>query len=261
MNPDQEAVLNLVALNRNTYPGRGIVVGLQPDGKHMVQVYWIMGRSTGSRNRVLVQNDGNSVRTQAVEPVLGTDPVQYRVVETDGLGLIIYQAMAEYRAINVVSNGDQTDTVIRGLQRGKDPGRALKTRNHEPDEPNYTPRITAVSWFAKGIMGTRPLTEMFIIRKSLFGSWSDRQCFRYEKFGPGLGFCLTTYQENGKPLPPFRGEPYLLPIPDGVAKQVAEEMWGALNKDNRVALVVKLFTLNPDDTRIHIINKHALATA
>ena len=38
----------------NTYPGRGIVLGLTPDGTRAVAAYFIMGRSVNSRNRVFL---------------------------------------------------------------------------------------------------------------------------------------------------------------------------------------------------------------
>ena len=49
-------------LRQNVYPGRGIVVGKSTSGD-LVQVYWIMGRSANSRNRVFVYE--NEVRMRA----------------------------------------------------------------------------------------------------------------------------------------------------------------------------------------------------
>ena len=42
-------------LSTNTYPGRGIILGVTPDGTKSVAAYFIMGRSVNSRNRVFVQ--------------------------------------------------------------------------------------------------------------------------------------------------------------------------------------------------------------
>ena len=60
-------------LKSNAYPGRGIVIGRTPDGTHAVTAYFIMGRSTNSRNRVFVE-DGEGIRTQAFDPSKLTDP-------------------------------------------------------------------------------------------------------------------------------------------------------------------------------------------
>ena len=53
-------------LKENSYPGRGIVIGKTPNGKHAVTAYFIMGRSENSRNRVFVE-EGEGIRTEAFD--------------------------------------------------------------------------------------------------------------------------------------------------------------------------------------------------
>ena len=54
-------------LENNAYPGRGIVIGRSEDAKYAVAAYFIMGRSSNSRNRVFVV-DGEGIRTRAFDP-------------------------------------------------------------------------------------------------------------------------------------------------------------------------------------------------
>ena len=43
-------------LKENSYPGRGIIVGRSEDGTKAVIAYFIMGRSSNSRNRIFVED-------------------------------------------------------------------------------------------------------------------------------------------------------------------------------------------------------------
>ena len=125
---------NFSALSENTYPGRGIIVGQTADASKMVQVYWIMGRSSNSRNRVFVAEDNNHMRTKAYDESRLEDP-----------SLIIYYPIRQEQDFHIVSNGDQTDTLWEGIQSGKSFEQSLKSRQYEPDGPNFTPRITAMT--------------------------------------------------------------------------------------------------------------------
>jgi IMP cyclohydrolase len=232
---------NILALAENPYPGRGIVAGLDESGLYMVQVYWIMGRKPNSRNRVFDADDNGRLFTEAADPSKVEDP-----------SLIIYNAMREKGLNYVVSNGDQTDTVISSLIPSTfSLDLALRGREYEPDKPNFTPRITAINSIAKG------RTELFmsLLRKSLFGEGCDR--FTYELTpAPGFGYCITTYTGDGDPLPPFAGEPVLMPLVGGI-KKIANDYWAALNEENRVSLAVKSIQISSGNSSIHIINKYA----
>ena len=255
---------NRDALAANPYPGRGIVLGLSEDGDKAVQAYWVMGRSENSRNRILVRENG-TVRTEAFDSSKVEDP-----------SLIIYNAMrtAQFPSwgadVHVVSNGDQTDTVrakIGGLSRPKGPRGmfedfvgALLTREFEPDAPNFTPRITGMialadtdSIYGYSIICRNPVTE------------EPEYAFsrgRLDSIPAGAGICFHTYEEDGDPLPAFKGSPYAVPV-GATAEETAESLWEELNPDNRVSLVVKTIGLagreapqrNYGLTDVHIINK------
>ena len=119
-------------LRENSYPGRGIVIGRSADGEHAVIAYFIMGRSENSRNRVFLE-DGDGIRTEAFDPAKLVDP-----------SLIIYSPVRVIDGKTIVTNGDQTDTIYDFIAKGDSFENALQTRTFEPDEPNYTPRISVL---------------------------------------------------------------------------------------------------------------------
>ncbi len=234
-----EARDNFEELKNNPYPGRGIVCGMDPSGKYLVQVYWIMGRSGNSRNRVF-EAKGGLLRTAAADPSTLADP-----------SLIIYNAMRELSDLYVVTNGDQTDTIIQGLLAGASFGQALNTRQYEPDKPNYTPRISAICSLRDGM----PVAEISILKRSAFGDGCDRQTFRYESFGPGFGHFISTYQGDGNPLPSFKGDPRVMPL-EADAAAIADTYWSALNVENRVSLAVKFIEIMSGQSEITIRNQY-----
>jgi hypothetical protein len=207
----------------NPYPGRGLVLGRSEANDEWLQIYWIMGRSENSRNRVFVAR-GGELRTRAADPARVADP-----------SLIIYEAMLELPGVFIVSNGDQTRTVYDVLEAGGRFEDALEMREREPDAPNYTPRIT-------GLIDLRldePSFALSILRANPADpTRTDRTTFRPTPPPAGFGVGLTTYQGDGSPLPPFRGDPLWLPLL-GTAAEVADAYWAALDPENRVALAVK----------------------
>jgi IMP cyclohydrolase len=210
-------------IRQNSYPGRGLVIGRSSAEGAWLQIYWIMGRSQHSRNRRFVV-EGNSMRTEPVDVSLVKDP-----------SLIIYNAMLELPGIYLVTNGDQTDTIVETLQAGGTFDDALGTREREPDAPNYTPRISGMLDFNK-----QPVEIALNILKgnAVDPKMTDRFTFRFAEPPSGLGYCITTYQGDGKPLPPFTGDPLLMPC-EGSAEEVLAAYWDALDADNRVSLAVK----------------------
>ena len=191
-------------LRANPYPGRGIVVSKD------VVYYWIMGRSANSRNRVFVPtNDG--IRTQAHDPALLEDP-----------SLIIYHPVRTMGKKLVVTNGDQTDTIVNaGSFRD-----GCMVREFEPDAPNFTPRISAV-------INEDGSFEISILKHQENGR-CQRNFFAYEGADEGVGYFISTYQGDGNPLPTFAGEPIEVALPAG-----PDEVWAALNADNKVSLYAK----------------------
>jgi hypothetical protein len=234
----EQAEVNLQALRENPYPGRGIVIGRDETGRQLIQVYWIMGRSANSRNRVFEKDDATGrLFTEAADLAKVEDP-----------SLIFYNAMMEQRGIFIVSNGDQTDTIAQAIRAGSDSYEALSQRTYEPDKPNYTCRIAGLCF--GGTVG-----QLAVLRRSAWGDTCDRHFYEFSQIAAGLGFCITTYAGDGNPLPPFRGEPYLLPLIGGI-EEVAAAMWSALNEANRVSLAVKFINIDTGRSRISIINEY-----
>ena len=235
-----EAYDNFRALSRNSYPGRGAVMGRDHKGKNMVQVYWIMGRGTNSRNRIFKDNGGGTLSTEAVDPAKLEDP-----------SLIIYNAMREGDGFYIVSNGEQTNRVFEtlGTSNGTGLTRALHGYKYEPDAPNFTPRIAGVCFSRP-----EPLFQLSILRKSPWNDTCDRLLYEYEWVADGFGYGITTYSGDGNPLPAFRGEPALLPF-FGDIDDVANAYWEALNEANRVSLAVK-FIAKSGWSEMRIINKY-----
>ena len=237
------AKVNLFNLGGNPYPGRLIVVGLDETGENLVQVYAIMGRSENSRNRVFGCGDNGRLFTEAADSSKTKDP-----------SLIIYNAMREahtgIQTLYVVSNGHQTDAVADECSRNSLVATMIKWE-YEPDAPNFTPRITSVTYWGNAGF---PISLISILRKSVWSGRCDRHLFGINDIGRGFGYCFHTYSGDGDPLPAFRGEPYLVPL-IGDANQIADTFWQALNADNRVSLAVK-FIPKDGPSNIFVINKY-----
>jgi len=233
---------NLWKLQRNPYPGRGIIMGLDESGKYLVQVYWIMGRSENSRNRIFVTEEKGIVKTEAADPAKVKDP-----------SLIIYIAMAEeYPGRYAVSNGHQTKDAVRFESLDGLKNISENAWRYEPDSPNFTPRITAV--FRPRFMGSQ-IAEISILKKSLFGSECIQNLYKIPITEPGFGYCIHTYNGDGDPLPSFSGDPYVLPL-EGDIKDIAEKIWMNLDKENRVSLAVKFIDVRTPNSETYVINKY-----
>ena len=227
-------------LRSNTYPGRGIVIGRSADGKTAVAAYFIMGRSTNSRNRVFV-TDGEGIRTKAFDPSKLVDP-----------SLVIYAPVRVLGNDTIVTNGDQTDTIYDGLAKGLTFEQSLRSREFEPDAPNYTPRISGVLHIAEG-----KFDYAMSILKSNHGepSCCNRYTFSYDNPAPGEGRFLHTYMGDGNPLPSFQGEPELVEI-QGDIDSFANMLWNNLNEENKVSLFVRFIDIASGAYETRIINKN-----
>ena len=228
-------------LKSNSYPGRGIVVGKSADSKYAVVAYFIMGRSVNSRNRVFV-TDGDGIRTQAFDTSKLTDP-----------SLIIYSPVRVLGDYTIATNGDQTDTIYDGMKDGKTFEQSLRIRKFEPDEPNYTPRISAViNTVEKDSFGFT-----ISILKSNDGDPSSTQRFTYDYETPksGEGFFIHTYMSDGNPLPTFSGEPEKVEL-SGSIDEFTDMLWNSLNEDNKVSLFVRYIDLETKKFETRIINKN-----
>lgn len=227
-------------LRENAYPGRGIVIGKSEDGTKTVTAYFIMGRSENSRNRVFVE-EGEGIRTQAFDPSKLTDP-----------SLIIYAPVRVIGNKTIVTNGDQTDTVYEGMEKGISFEQSLRTREFEPDGPNYTPRIS-------GIMQVENGTYHYAmsILKSNNGNPESccRYTFTYENPVNGEGHFIHTYMHDGNPLPSFEGEPKLVGVPNDI-DAFTKDVWESLNEDNKVSLFVRYIDIATGEYETRIVNKN-----
>lgn len=247
MNLKKLAMANLAALASNPYPGRVLIVGMDPTGKRLRQVYALTGRSPGSRNRIFVLGPDGSVFTKAADP---------SKMKKKDAALRIYPVMREVRGpggviYNVVSNGSQTDTVADGYEENRSMHTSLQNVIYEPDPPISTQRITASCRWERG----KPILKMSIERKSPFNDACNHHFHEYNGFRPGFGYCIQTYADDGNPPPPFVSEPYLLPLV-GDVEWTAALYASMLNKDNFVAIVVKDIPLKGGPSEIVIINKY-----
>ena len=234
---DIYAVNDLTELLRsNPYPGRGIVLGQTPDGKHAVTAYFIMGRSENSRNRVFVEQE-DGIRTEAFDPAKLADP-----------SLIIYHPVRQFGRGLIVTNGDQTDTIRDYLKKGLPMEQALRTREFEPDGPNWTPRIS-------GLLSPDGSYKLSILKSAdAEGSACVRQTFEYPAL-PGVGHFLHTYVTDGNPIPTFQGEPERVAI-TGDIDTFAAALWESLNEANKISLFVRFTDLASDTFTQRIFNKH-----
>ena len=227
-------------LQQNAYPGRGIIIGKSANGKYAVTAYFIMGRSENSRNRVFVE-DGEGIRTQAFDPGKLSDP-----------SLIIYAPVRVLGNKTIVTNGDQTDTIYELMDKQQTCEQALRTREFEPDAPNYTPRISGIMHVEDG-----NYNYAMSILKSNNGNPDacNRYTFAYENPVAGEGHFIHTYMGDGNPLPSFEGEPTLVGI-SGDIDAFTDLVWENLNADNKVSLFVRYIDIATGNYVTRIINKN-----
>ena len=227
-------------LSASSYPGRGIIIGMSPDGKSAIAAYFIMGRSENSRNRVFTE-DGEGIRTEAFDPEKLEDP-----------SLIIYAPVRVLGDKTIVTNGDQTDTIYDHLNEGKTFEEALDTREFEPDAPNFTPRIS-------GIIERKQdtFTYKLSILKSADGdpACCERFIYSYDTPLAGKGHFLHTYMKDGDPLPSFEGEPVALHTFDDI-DEFTKECWESLDDNNKVSLFVRFTDVETGEAVSRIVNKN-----
>ncbi len=223
------------ALSASAYPGRGIILGINEQGKGVL-AYFIMGRSENSKNRIFALRKDGSLKTKAFDKSKLKDP-----------SLIIYSPFRTFEDKLIVSNGDQTDTIYNCLEDGGTFEQALATREFEPDAPNFTPRIS-------GIVNLPDYSFTLSILKTCDGVRCVRSYFNYDTPAYGYGFIVHTYKKNGDPLPSFKGEPKRIEI-SGNIDEYAKTVWKSLDADNKVALYVRYTNLDTGTYETRIINK------
>lgn len=235
------AVANICELlKKNSYAGRGIMIGQSADAKQAIIAYFLMGRSSNSRNRVFY-TDGDDLMIKAFDESKLEDP-----------SLIIYSPLRVLDETIIVTNGDQTDTIRDYMQAGKTFAAALRTREYEPDAPNYTPRISGMLDLSNALMYT-----FSILKKNCPNNAAcARQFFEYQAIA-GFGHFIHTYQGDGDPLPTYAGEPTAISLSEaGNIDNFSEMLWDSLNADNRVSLAVRYVNLADGSYNQRIINRN-----
>ena len=230
---------NLKSLSDNDYPGRGVLLG-RFDQDHWGGIYWIMGRSTNSRNRCL-RYENEILRTEPADPALVEDP-----------SLILYNAIRRWDKTLVVSNGSQTDVIVESLKKGKNLAEGMDSQYHEPDEPNFTPRISGVLDFRKS---TLQIWLSSLRKSKLVNSESDHAIYHYRQFAKAFGVGLTTYLHNGSPPPIYDRLPMILPLV-GNLKEIVEQYWQCLQSEHLISLAgfqIDTFSLEQE---MHIMNRY-----
>lgn len=227
-------------LSSNSYPGRGIIIGKSPNGKFAVTGYFIMGRSANSRNRIFVE-DGDGLRTKAFDESKVEDP-----------SLIIYAPVRVLGNKTIVTNGDQTDTIYEGMDKQMTFEQSLRSREFEPDGPNFTPRISGIMHIDNGTFNY----AMSILKSNNGDNAScNRYTFAYENPKDGEGHFIHTYMGDGSPLPSFEGEPKLVDVTDDI-DEYTKLLWDNLNEDNKVSLFVRYINIEDGSYQTRIVNKN-----
>jgi IMP cyclohydrolase len=231
---------NMSKLERSRYPGRGIVIGCTPDADFLIQIYWIMGRSENSRNRIFIKENNGFVRTKAYDETKVKDP-----------SLIIYYPIKHYENYHIVSNGDQTETILNTLIKGGSFEDAINQREFEPDKPHFTPRISGLIDLKK---------DKYLYKLSIVKSINNnpeylvRHFYNYANGIPGIGYCITTYIDDSDPLPSFAGEPCIVKVLNTIDENISS-YWEILNNDNLISMLVKSINAKTGEFNIKIRNK------
>lgn len=215
------------------YPGRTICFSVDNEKNYASIIYFIMGRSENSQNRIFIRK-GNQVYTKAFDESKVTDP-----------SLIIYPVFKEINGHFILTNGDQTQTIFEGFEKGLDPVNSLRTRDFEPDKPNFTPRISLVSG--------KDNYQLSILKANSFDAEASCRYFFEYPYMAGVGHCIHTYVDDGNPLPSFYGEP----VRFSYEENLREKIWQTINPDYKISLVeIKIDIENNKLDDIVIINGH-----
>lgn len=225
-------------LSKSKYQGRGIMIGTSPDNEHLIIAYFIMGRSENSRNRIF-EEVGECVQILPADESKVEDP-----------SLIIYLPLRTIYDATIITNGDQTDTVYSYLYNDKTFEEALRTREYEPDAPNYTPRISGI------VYPYQSKYRLSILKKHAGESEACERFFYEYTAVAGCGHIIHTYSEEdeNKVLHPFVGEPVQVKTENDI-ESFSQNIWNALNEDNKISLLVRFINKMSGKAETRIINK------
>ena len=152
-----------------------------------------------------------------------------------------------------MTNGDQTDTIYDLMNQQQTFEQALRTREFEPDAPNYTPRISGIIKVSDGKFNY----AMSILKSDIDHPEScSRYTFAYENPKAGSGRYIHTYMGDCNPLPSYEGEPTPVEI-SGDIDAFTDLVWNSLNEDNKVSLFVRYIDIETGKYESRIVNKNA----
>ena len=227
------------ALNQLEYPGRGLIIGMSSDGNYLAIAYFIMGRSANSQNRIL-KFEKNSIQTLSLKNYVHNK------------NLIIYKPVIKFQNFIVVSNGNQTETIIKNLKMNINFINSMRSRNFENDPPIYTPRIAAIIKLKKINFSYK----IAIVKKAQNSKHTERFFFEYMTPTQGQGHLIHTYKgQNNSNIESFSGAPILIKIPK-TAPEFQSEIWESLNKKNKISLYTEFINLKTKKCLKKIINKN-----
>jgi IMP cyclohydrolase len=218
-------------LAANAYPGRGVLCASTRDGA-VVGGYFVTGRSEASRDREIRPTSSGELAVAAKSDV-GFDPLRHYIAATASPEWLVF------------GNGAQVSTVATKLARGEQPSVALDNLEHEPDEPIYTDRITAIM--------QRPLGHLAVLgaarRSNAARSSSNIIVITVRAIEPGEAILLTTYRSDGQAI---EGNQPFIETSCGAESpaDLLDEIWSSLNPAYRVAALVLPVTTEIDGALI-----------
>jgi IMP cyclohydrolase len=235
---------NFKAFAEVPYKGRGFIEGFV--GNRAVQFYFLEGRSEGSDNRFLLEEDG-IVSTEVFDPAKKKGDPE----------LTIYDAMRRRKSVHIVSNGKQTDVALSYLRSHESFESAMNTQTYEPD-PLSTPRISGFvdTYPAQG----EPYIGVSIIRKVPVSSLPVRTFYTDQshefRLEDGVGVGVHTYKGEDADNPQsFDEVPITLPLED-TAEGMLELGLTGLNPEITVAAVAKVIDVKTGEVSFKIYNAH-----
>jgi IMP cyclohydrolase len=151
----------------------------------------------------------------------------------------------------IVTNGDQTDTIAAHIRNNGSFETALRMRSYEPD-PLRTPRISGLMVFnSDGFSYKLSILKCVDETSGACG----RFFFEYAQPIAGIGHFLHTYSQSKNEVISFQGEPAPVSV-SGSIDDFTDNIWHALNEENRVSLYTRFIDLRTSLAEWRIVNKY-----
>lgn len=229
---------NCKRIETSYYTGRTIIMGLSPDKKNMIQMYWTVGRSENSKNRYLLRG----------EKCIKTEPIR----KDDNMilpELLIYNIARQYDNQYIITNGTQTDDIHNFISANGKFEEAIEIMSFEHDKPIYTPRISGLL-----DMTNKQTLMKFAIVKTMDQNAEIvlRHVYSFTNTVPGVGYCIHTYDFSNDCMP-FVGEPYPVKLFNKV-DDMASYYWSIIPDDKKVGLYVRFINIKDGRIEDRIIN-------